>query len=53
MNGYVWNCLRRAKMSLARKVWLWLRAMLNPSAVELAWSKHCWKMQRELDESRR
>lgn len=53
MNGFVWNSLRRARMSLARKAWIGLRAMLNPEVVEIAWQEHCLNMQRELDESRK
>lgn len=50
MNGFVFNNLRRAKMSLLRKVYLGAMAMLRPDEVKRLWKKHCVKVQNELNE---
>lgn len=50
MNGFTFNSLRRAKMSLVRKVYLGAVTILCPNEVKRQWKKHCIKMQNELNE---
>lgn len=53
MNGFTFNCLRRAKVSFFRKMYMAIVAVLRPDIVKSEWRKHCLKVQNQLNQEHR